>query len=185
MCRGVEQALAQRHRAIDVDDHGNAAPDRFGAQVGAEFGAAAFGEDGVWTALGNGDGTFQPPRRVLQNFGYSDSAGGWRVEKHPRFVAKLSETGGASIIAFGDDGVWTAVGDQKGGFANGNRVFRSIHVLPFLGGILALHTSMFGKTPMPRLAHMRMRSKRIQRMHASCTRRISCASVPEPAHLND
>ena len=80
-----------------------------------------FFDDGVWTALGNGDGTFQQPRRVLQNFGYSDSAGGWRVEKHPRFVAKLSETGGADIIGFGDDGVWTALGDGKGGFASANK----------------------------------------------------------------
>ena len=47
MRRGVQQAFAQRHRAIDVDDHGNAAPDRLGAEVGAEFRAAALGQDGV------------------------------------------------------------------------------------------------------------------------------------------
>ena len=44
--RGVQQALAQRHRPVDVDDHGNAAPDGLGAKLGAEFGAAALGEDG-------------------------------------------------------------------------------------------------------------------------------------------
>ena len=44
-----------------------------------------FGDDGVWTALGNGDGTFQPPQFVIADFGFE--AGGWRVEKHPRFLA--------------------------------------------------------------------------------------------------
>ena len=68
--------------------------------------------------------------------------------------------------------------------ASGKRVFRSIHLLPFLGEILGLHTSMFEKMPMRRLPHMRMRSKQILRMHACCMKRINCASVPEPAHLN-
>ena len=45
-----------------------------------------FGDDGVWTALGNGDGTFQPSQYVLKNFGYNQA---WRVEKHPRFVANV------------------------------------------------------------------------------------------------
>ena len=34
------------HRAIDVDDHGNAAPDSLGAEISAEHRAAALGEDG-------------------------------------------------------------------------------------------------------------------------------------------
>ncbi len=62
-----------------------------------------FGDDGVWTALGNGDGTFQPPQLVLNGFGYV--AGGWRVEKHPRFLADLTGTGKADIVGFGEDGV--------------------------------------------------------------------------------
>jgi len=41
---GGEQPLLQRHRAVDVDDHGNAAPARPRAEIGAEFRAAAFGE---------------------------------------------------------------------------------------------------------------------------------------------
>jgi hypothetical protein len=36
-----------------------------------------FGEDGVWTAIGNGDGTFHDPIFVLENFGYNQ---GWRVK---------------------------------------------------------------------------------------------------------
>jgi len=46
-----------------------------------------FGGTGVWTALSNGDGSFQPPQFVLADLGYE--AGGWRVEKHPRFLADV------------------------------------------------------------------------------------------------
>ena len=57
----VEQPLAQRHRAIDVDDDGNAAPARLGAEIGAEFRAAALGQDRgaiVQQRLGVGQLTF-------------------------------------------------------------------------------------------------------------------------------
>src|SRR4249920_338954 len=36
---------------------------------------------------------------------------GWRVEKHPRFLAPLKRGALASIIGFGDCGVWTAIGN--------------------------------------------------------------------------
>ena len=78
-----------------------------------------FGDDGVWTAIGNGDGTFQDPHFVLKNFGYNQ---GWRVKKHPRFLADLTGTGQASIVGFGDAGVWTALGDTHGGFPTSNFV---------------------------------------------------------------
>src|SRR4029077_19105063 len=42
----VEESFAKRHRAIDVDDDGNAASPRLGAQIRAEFRAAALGENG-------------------------------------------------------------------------------------------------------------------------------------------
>ena len=41
-----EQPFAQRHRAVDIDDDGDAAPARLGAEIGAEFRAAALGQDG-------------------------------------------------------------------------------------------------------------------------------------------
>ena len=44
-----------------------------------------FGDGGVWVSLNNGNGTFKPLTKVIDNFGYD--AGGWRVEKHPRLVA--------------------------------------------------------------------------------------------------
>ncbi|MBN8712722.1 MAG: VCBS repeat-containing protein [Xanthomonadales bacterium] len=73
-----------------------------------------FGDAGVWTALGNGDGTFQAPQLVLANFGYA--AGGWRVNKHPRYLADLTGDGRADIVGFGDAGVWTALGNGDGTF---------------------------------------------------------------------
>jgi hypothetical protein len=47
-----------------------------------------FGGIGVYVALSNGDGTFGPIQRVVDNFAYD--AGGWRVERHPRFLAALT-----------------------------------------------------------------------------------------------
>ena len=73
-----------------------------------------FGDCGVWTALGNGDGSFQEPNVVINNFGYD--AGGWQVDKHPRFVVDLNGDGCADIVGFGDAGVWTALGNGDGTF---------------------------------------------------------------------
>ncbi|AAZ97308.1 hypothetical protein Tbd_1355 [Thiobacillus denitrificans ATCC 25259] len=74
---------------------------------------AGFGDAGVWTALGNGDGTFQPPQFVLADLGYES---GWRVEKHPRFLVDLTGDGRADLVGFGDAGVWTALGNGDGTF---------------------------------------------------------------------
>ncbi len=72
-----------------------------------------FGYDGVWTAIGKGDGTFHDPIFVLNNLGYNQS---WRIEKHPRFVLDIDGDGCADLIGFGDEFVWTAIGDGHGGF---------------------------------------------------------------------
>jgi hypothetical protein len=42
----------------------------------------------MYVALSNGDGSFQPIQRPIDNFGYD--AGGWRVERHPRFLAAVT-----------------------------------------------------------------------------------------------
>ena len=78
-----------------------------------------FGDDGVWTALGNGDGTFAAAKFVIGDLGYNQ---GWRPQLHPRLVADLTGRGHADIVAFGDDGVWTAVGNGDGSFAGRNFV---------------------------------------------------------------
>jgi hypothetical protein len=66
-----------------------------------------FGDAGVWVSLNNGNGTFQAPQMVVDNFAYN--AGGWRVERHPRFLAEVTGDGRADIVGFGDAGVWVWV----------------------------------------------------------------------------
>ncbi|HEU4757922.1 MAG TPA: FG-GAP-like repeat-containing protein, partial [Agromyces sp.] len=73
-----------------------------------------FGDQGVWVSLNNGNGTFQPPTKVLDNFAYT--AGGWRVEKHPRFLADLTGDSRADIVGFGDQGVWVSLNNGNGTF---------------------------------------------------------------------
>jgi phospholipase C len=73
-----------------------------------------FGNDGVYTALGIGDGTFQAPQFVLADF--APSANGWRVDRHPRFVADVTGDGRADIVGFGDDGVWVSLSNGDGTF---------------------------------------------------------------------
>jgi hypothetical protein len=72
-----------------------------------------FGDAGVFVALGNGDGTFRPPKLVLADFGVKS---GWRVEKHPRFLADITGDGKADIVGFGDAGVFTARSKGDGTF---------------------------------------------------------------------
>src|SRR5688572_28285979 len=74
-----------------------------------------FGNAGVWIARSNGDGTFQPAQLAIANFGHD--AGGWRVDRHPRFVVDLTGDGRADIVGFGDGGVWVARNNGDGTFA--------------------------------------------------------------------
>ena len=54
------------------------------------------------------------PSRCVDDFGYD--AGGWRVDRHPRFLADLTGDGRADIVGFGDDGVWVALSNGDGTF---------------------------------------------------------------------
>ena len=85
-----------------------------------------FGDCGVWTALGDGHGGFQSPHVVIPNFGYQ--AGGWQVDKHPRFVVDLNNDGFADIVGFGDAGVWTAIGKGDGTFQDPKLVLENFGV---------------------------------------------------------
>ena len=69
---------------------------------------------GVWTALSNGDGSFQPPRFVLADLGFES---GWRVERHPRLLADLTNDGQVDIVGFGQAGVFVALSNGDGSFA--------------------------------------------------------------------
>ncbi len=72
-----------------------------------------FGYAGVWTAVSNGDGTFQTPQFVLADMGLQQ---GWQVDLHPRLVADITGDGKADIVGFGDAGVWTALSNGDGTF---------------------------------------------------------------------
>jgi hypothetical protein len=56
---------------------------------------------------------FRNARPVHNDFCYNQ---GWRVEKHPRFVADVDKDGWADIVAFGDAGVWVAFQNPNGTF---------------------------------------------------------------------
>jgi hypothetical protein len=70
----------------------------------------------VWVSLNNGDGTFGPPTLVVNNFGYDNAGGGWRVDKHPRFLADLTGDGCADIVGCGYAGVWVSLNNGDGTF---------------------------------------------------------------------
>ncbi len=75
-----------------------------------------FGNAGVWVSLSNGDGTFQNPVLAVANFGYT--AGGWRVDQHPRLLADLTGDGRADIVGFGYAGAWVSLSNGDGTFQN-------------------------------------------------------------------
>src|SRR5499426_1500761 len=75
-----------------------------------------FGEAGVYVSRNNGNGGFPQPTLAVPNFG--DTAGGWRVDRHPRFLADLTGDGRADIVGFGDAGVWTARNNGDGSFGS-------------------------------------------------------------------
>jgi phospholipase C len=72
-----------------------------------------FGDDGVFVALSNGDGTFQPAVGRVAGFGYNQ---GWRIDRHPRFLADVTGDGRADIVGIGDDGVYVALSNGDGTF---------------------------------------------------------------------
>jgi len=101
-------AFAQGWR---VDKHPRFVADLTGDKRGDIVG---FGDAGVYVSLNNGNGTFQPAKLVIKNFGYN--AGGWRVEKHLRFVVDLTGSGTADIIGFGENAVWVSYNEGNGNF---------------------------------------------------------------------
>ncbi|MEV6236251.1 VCBS repeat-containing protein [Lentzea sp. NPDC051838] len=72
-----------------------------------------FGEDGVYTSVALGGGKFAPAKYVLSGYGYNS---GWRIGKHPRWVADITADGIGDLVGAGPDGVWTAVGKGDGSF---------------------------------------------------------------------
>ena len=100
---GYDQAWrVEEHPRYVVDLNGNGKADIIG-----------FGNDGVWTAMNKGDGTFYPAQYILADFGVNQ---GWRVEKHLRYLADLDGDGKPEIIGIGDAGVYVAMNKGDGTF---------------------------------------------------------------------
>ena len=95
-----------KHVRLVADTTGNRQADIIG-----------FGDGGVLISFNNGINTFQDPKMAIQDFAYN--AGGWRVEKHIRFVADIRNTGRADIVGFrvGDPGVIVSLNNGTGSFA--------------------------------------------------------------------
>ncbi|MGW5886561.1 FG-GAP-like repeat-containing protein [Streptomyces koyangensis] len=77
------------------------------------------GADGVRTCAQGDDGTFTPPsgELALKAFGHGAQAGGWRADRHPRFLTDTTGDGRLDLVGCHDDGVWVSLQDEDGTFA--------------------------------------------------------------------
>ncbi|MFJ8733905.1 FG-GAP-like repeat-containing protein [Streptomyces bauhiniae] len=80
-----------------------------------------FGPQGVVIARGRGDGTFEPAKLVLNDFG---TAQRWTSGKHLRFLADVTGDGKPDIVGFGDEGVWVSHNRGDGQFEQAQLVCR-------------------------------------------------------------
>ncbi|MFI2238645.1 FG-GAP-like repeat-containing protein [Streptomyces chrestomyceticus] len=87
----------KKHLRLLTDVTGDGNPDIVG-----------FGDEGVWMSHSLGDGTFEQAQLVCRGFGHNENAGGWRVDRHPRFLADITGDGRLDIVGFGGPGVYVA-----------------------------------------------------------------------------
>ncbi|WP_097922450.1 RICIN domain-containing protein [Streptomyces sp. wa1063] len=87
----------EKHPRLLADVTGDRTPDIIG-----------FGNEGVWVSHNNGDGGFEQAQLVCRGFGYNEDAGGWRVDRHSRFLADITGDGRVDIVGFGGPGVHVA-----------------------------------------------------------------------------
>ncbi|AJT69872.1 hypothetical protein T261_8278 [Streptomyces lydicus] len=87
----------KKHLRFVADVTGDGNPDIVG-----------FGDEGVWVSHSRGGGRFEQAQLVCRGFGYHEDAGGWRVERHPRFLADITGDGRVDIVGFGGPGVYVA-----------------------------------------------------------------------------
>jgi hypothetical protein len=80
-----------------------------------------FGPQGVVVSRGRGDGTFEPSKLVLNDFGHAQE---WTGRKHLRFLADVTGDGTPDIVGFGDEGVWVSHNRGDGRFDQAQLVCR-------------------------------------------------------------
>jgi hypothetical protein len=77
-----------------------------------------FANDGVHVSLSSGlvnappQDAFKAPKRYVASYGYS--AGGWRIDKHPRMMADVNGDGRADVVGFANDGVYVSLANSSG-----------------------------------------------------------------------
>ncbi|KOG76081.1 Ricin B lectin, partial [Streptomyces varsoviensis] len=100
--------LADKHPRFLTDTTGDGRSDLVGCH-----------DDGVWISLQDEEGKFAPvaDEPVLRAFGHGEEAGGWRVDKHPRFLADTTGNGRTDLVGCHDDGVWVSLHNEDGTFA--------------------------------------------------------------------
>ena len=77
-------------------------------RLGADI--VGFGDVGVIVSLNNGTGSFAHAKLAVADFGYK--TGGWRIDKHLRFLGDVYGTGLLDIIGFGEFNV--LIGEKMG-----------------------------------------------------------------------
>jgi len=106
----------ERHPRLLADVNGDKKADIVG-----------FGNKGTYVSTGRADGKFNPQTLGIADFGYDTSAGGWRVERHPRLLGDVNGDGKIDIVGFSEKGTNVAPG-------NGNGTFKPATLaLPFFG----------------------------------------------------
>lgn len=76
-----------------------------------------FGENEVYVALANADGTFAPSKVATMQFGAGTGAGGWTsMDRYPRELADVNGDGRADIVGFGENGVYVSLANPDGTF---------------------------------------------------------------------
>ncbi|MEV0963160.1 FG-GAP-like repeat-containing protein [Streptomyces sp. NPDC049910] len=91
------------------------------ATAGGAVDIIGFGPQGVVLSQGRGDGTFEPARLVLNDFGLAQ---GWTGLKHLRLLADVTGDGTPDIVGFGDEGVWVSHNRGDGRFEQAQLVCR-------------------------------------------------------------
>ena len=94
-----------RHPRFLADVDGDGADDIVG-----------FGDEGIYVGLSTKDPTtgFLDAQLRAPELGFDTAAGGYRSDKHPRFVMDLNNDGRADVGAFGPDGLVVSVGPSYG-----------------------------------------------------------------------
>jgi hypothetical protein len=99
-----------------------------------------FGYDGVYAALGNGDGSFQGAYLAYTGFGANVTAGGWTSNDHfYRTFGDVNGDGRDDIIGFGYDGIYAALANGSGGFGSMSLVMSAFGTSPDAGGWNSYH----------------------------------------------